>query len=380
MADYPSTSTHCAPAQRSAAPGVRGVPRLIHQTWPTSNLSTYCDGLGDLSSTSWRAAYPQWRYVLWTDQKLLGLLALPKYRKYHATWVNLGQGGPLRAAHIMRIDFLRYLLLLEHGGIYADLDFIAKAPIPDAYLRTGLVLYKTPRRNRTWTVGQAFLAVAPHHPVLHALVESIHRCALASQLAFLGRPPPVGHNPAACSRIGADKPLGALHITGPEALTRQMSRMPQYHFVGPCALHAPVYATRTCQHGRYVLLGENAMGSEVTGSHGQFANHMQKRQWLNGLHAFHGCSGRRPASPVQRCAQLHSMTNISRLLAQQQCRGGGRDEKASLCKNHFVVDGTSTNGTALQFCSWVVTEGQQQRSECRPKGMNILCPTLRLAL
>ena len=100
---------------------------------------------------------------------------------------------------------------------------------------------------------------------------------------------------------------------------------------------------------RYVLLGENAMGSEVTGSHGQFANHMQKRQWLNGLHAFHGCSGRRPASPVQRCAQLHSMTNISRLLAQQQCRGGGRDEKASLCKNHFVVDGTSTNGTALQL-------------------------------
>lgn len=55
------------------------------------------------------------RYTLWTKEKVLKLLNMPKNKKFKKVFNEF-------RFDIQRIDFAKYLILWNYGGIYLDLD------------------------------------------------------------------------------------------------------------------------------------------------------------------------------------------------------------------------------------------------------------------
>ena len=86
------------------------IPFIVHQLWNTRDVPKpvlqYID--------TWMTQHPHWQYWFWTQksqQRFLG----EKYPRY----LPLYQGYEL---DIQRADMIRFLILYEFGGVYADLD------------------------------------------------------------------------------------------------------------------------------------------------------------------------------------------------------------------------------------------------------------------
>jgi mannosyltransferase OCH1-like enzyme len=90
------------------------IPRIIHQTWKSNQLSTEFRE----SLISWKRQHPDWQYILWTDEMNRNLIAsyfawfLPFYDNYEY--------------NIQRADVVRYFILYKYGGIYVDLDVLSR--------------------------------------------------------------------------------------------------------------------------------------------------------------------------------------------------------------------------------------------------------------
>ncbi|MCX2431618.1 glycosyltransferase family 32 protein [Pedobacter sp. GR22-10] len=86
------------------------IPKIIHQTWKTSELPTDLR----LLSETWRAKHPNWSFKLWTDKMNEEFISkqfpdfLDQYRSY---------------SNIQKVDAVRYLILFVYGGVFIDLDF-----------------------------------------------------------------------------------------------------------------------------------------------------------------------------------------------------------------------------------------------------------------
>lgn len=88
------------------------IPRIIHQTWKTSDLSTY--PLKPNSRDYWQLEYPQWQVMLWTDADIDQLI-WQEYRWLYATY----KAYPY---NVERADIARLVFLHKYGGVYVDLD------------------------------------------------------------------------------------------------------------------------------------------------------------------------------------------------------------------------------------------------------------------
>ncbi len=154
------------------------IPRLIHQTWKTSDVPPEFQAL----QRSWMERNPGFAYRFWTDDDIGRFVAeehpalLPVFRGY--------------ADPIARIDLARYLILRRFGGVYADLDFECLRPIdglledrsfvvglePEEHVR----LAKAAERGLPRILCPSFLASVPGHPfwdhLLARLVEA-RQCA-----------------------------------------------------------------------------------------------------------------------------------------------------------------------------------------------------------
>ena len=83
------------------------LPKKIHQIWLGSQLPKEYK----IHTDTWAKYNPDWEYRLWTD-KDVNDVDIPN-RKLFDSIRNLGQ----------KSDFLRYHILNQFGGIYADTDF-----------------------------------------------------------------------------------------------------------------------------------------------------------------------------------------------------------------------------------------------------------------
>jgi mannosyltransferase OCH1-like enzyme len=91
----------------------RHIPKIIHQTGPSD--FTKWHPLWFKCQKSWQDNHPDFEYRFWSDEDIDELVQT----KYPEFW-NMYSNFP---AHIMKIDFARFAILHQHGGIYADLDF-----------------------------------------------------------------------------------------------------------------------------------------------------------------------------------------------------------------------------------------------------------------
>jgi mannosyltransferase OCH1-like enzyme len=158
------------------------IPRIIHQTWKTADVSTYADGnTGLISQRGWKQRYPDFEYRLWTDDDIEIFVQQEKAKAVHDALDR----------KIKRVDFSRYLILKKFGGIYADLDVISQDRLPMAAFdgRYDFIGYRAPRDHvplqrqhpltmergtrDAWVLGQAFFATVPNHPALSDIIDYI---------------------------------------------------------------------------------------------------------------------------------------------------------------------------------------------------------------
>ena len=140
---------------------------LIHQTWKNTAVSTYGNiNLGTKSQNSWRKEYPDFEYILWTDEKFEKYLESLNNHEWSQTYYSLDQ-------KIKKIDFLRYIVLYTQGGVYSDLDFVVNSRIPTKYFtNNNFIGYKATRPNG-WVLGQAFFGCIKEFPDLKKLIQNI---------------------------------------------------------------------------------------------------------------------------------------------------------------------------------------------------------------
>jgi mannosyltransferase OCH1-like enzyme len=133
------------------------IPRIIHQTAP---LEQYWEAAWDKCQDSWRENFPDWTYILWTDDEIDDFMKqffpsfYPLFRAYDR--------------HIKRVDVFRYFVLYEIGGLYADMDYVCYRNFENE-----LPLGKVSLNQSKIDVYQnALMASAPRHPFwLYVFVE-----------------------------------------------------------------------------------------------------------------------------------------------------------------------------------------------------------------
>lgn len=103
------------------------IPRIIHQIWigtkdvPTDFLSY---------QKTWTNMHQSWEYILWGNEniKKLKYFDLAEYNQL-ANWSE-------------KSDYLRIIILLEYGGIYADIDFECLQPLDNLIRKIEFFIWK----------------------------------------------------------------------------------------------------------------------------------------------------------------------------------------------------------------------------------------------
>ena len=202
------------PSLRSRVPTVpeaTQIPRLIHQTFSTKLLPPEIEA----NITSLRRLNPGWQYHLYDDSDIAGFIDA----EYGAHVLHrFEQINPLYGA--ARADLFRYLLLYKVGGVYLDIKSASLCPL-DGVLRPDDRYLLSVWNNRAgeafegWGLHpeladveggefqQWYIAAAPGHPFLKAVIETVLRNIDVYNPALHG--------------IGK---RGVLRLTGPIAYTR----------------------------------------------------------------------------------------------------------------------------------------------------------------
>ena len=92
------------------------VPKILHQTWKSYRVPVkYAAYI-----KSWLKHNPDWEYWFWTDADIETFLNV-KFENLKPMFANFSQG-------IRKADAMRYMVMYEVGGTYADLDMECLKP------------------------------------------------------------------------------------------------------------------------------------------------------------------------------------------------------------------------------------------------------------
>lgn len=89
------------------------IPKIIHQISPKNKKEWH--PIWEECQQSWRTNFDDFDHISWNDQEDIDNLVQTKFPEYFNYYNDL-------PFHIMKIDFSRYCILYEYGGIYADMD------------------------------------------------------------------------------------------------------------------------------------------------------------------------------------------------------------------------------------------------------------------
>ena len=110
----------------------------------------------------WERLHPDWQAHVWTEQNLPNLRNAELYQRAEKL-------VPRDAVYQFRADLVRYELLYDFGGLYADVDTRPLKSINDEL--AGHDTFAA-MEDRTW-VGNTFLGSVPDHPLFADIITSI---------------------------------------------------------------------------------------------------------------------------------------------------------------------------------------------------------------
>ncbi|KAK2163354.1 hypothetical protein LSH36_81g05009 [Paralvinella palmiformis] len=108
-----------APCYRISQSRSYAIPRVIHQTWPTTEVPRKVTKW----IRSWIERNPDWEYWFWTNEDIQTFLTV-RYPGYLDMYNGYDK-------HIKRADAMRYFVLYEFGGVYVDIDMECLSPLDD---------------------------------------------------------------------------------------------------------------------------------------------------------------------------------------------------------------------------------------------------------
>jgi mannosyltransferase OCH1-like enzyme len=130
------------------------IPKILHQIWlgphRMSDEFLYWN-------LKWQVLHPDWKVLLW-DDKSRPLLRNEEQFQKTTNWSN-------------RSNLLRYELILDHGGVYADVDFEPQKRI-DPLLEGADFFAGCEKLPENWIAPGLFGAV-PNHPIVKELVDLV---------------------------------------------------------------------------------------------------------------------------------------------------------------------------------------------------------------
>lgn len=141
------------------------IPKIIHQTWKTTDIP---DEFVEYSN-SWKRDYPDYTYILWTDENNRNLIK-DKYEWFLETYDNYPN-------NIQRADAVRYFILLTYGGIYVDLDIESFKKFNfDGSIYFSLE-HKSHNKihNKNAIISNALMASVEKHPFLYSVVNNLKK-------------------------------------------------------------------------------------------------------------------------------------------------------------------------------------------------------------
>ncbi|HEY2811258.1 MAG TPA: glycosyltransferase [Rhabdochlamydiaceae bacterium] len=146
----------------SASPSATArIPKIIHQIWLGSPLPEKYHAF----QKSWQEHHPDWQYRLWTDADL------PAFHFSDRARFDKAENKAEQS------DILRYEILYQFGGVYADTDFECLKPYDllhhccDFYVG---MESKFPEHHDLW-IGNAIIGSIAGHPILKCCLENISK-------------------------------------------------------------------------------------------------------------------------------------------------------------------------------------------------------------
>mmetsp|Transcript_65832 Transcript_65832/g.116682 ORF Transcript_65832/g.116682 Transcript_65832/m.116682 type:complete len:305 (-) Transcript_65832:224-1138(-) len=151
------------------------IPCKIHQTWKTHTVPS----VNEQDASSWKSLNPGCLYKLWDDTEVAAFVQDKSKDLIWPIWERL--------TPVQRADAFRYLVVLEEGGIYADIDAENVLPVSEWGIPADVTMLVGNEGNfhlseslrqhvgfaRPEQLEQFFFAARPGHPVLRRAAEII---------------------------------------------------------------------------------------------------------------------------------------------------------------------------------------------------------------
>lgn len=127
-------------------------PKIIHQTGPT-DISRW-HPLWFKCQETWKTKFSDFEYRFWNDEDIDDLI-LTYYPEYYQMYSEF-------PVHILKIDFVRLVIMHRFGGIYADLDFYCYQNFYDSVKSNDVCLLENPFGNDP--IENSLFCSKPNHP------------------------------------------------------------------------------------------------------------------------------------------------------------------------------------------------------------------------
>jgi len=137
-------------------PHTNVLPKKIHQIWLGGTIPDKYKRLAD----TWHYCNPDWEYKLWTDADIANM-DLPNRRLFD----SMTNYGP-------KSDLLRYYLMNEYGGVYADTDFEC---LRSFYAFNHLEYFTGISYQSKMELYPGLIGCIPHHPISEKLIEEVKK-------------------------------------------------------------------------------------------------------------------------------------------------------------------------------------------------------------
>ena len=135
------------------------IPKNMHLIW-----------VGDQSLRpdawiqTWRDHHPGWDFRLWGNDD---------YRSLPWSCKQQMDLFAARGEWCGVADIMRYQILNEHGGFYADADSVCVRPLDDSLLQNEMFVCNESEEHAPGIIANGFIGAIPGHPVFSDMLENI---------------------------------------------------------------------------------------------------------------------------------------------------------------------------------------------------------------
>ncbi len=151
------------PAQDQAA---YKIPKKIHQIWLGSAPKEEVKRV----QASFEKFHPGWEVKLWRDQD-----AKPLIDKMRVKFPNVGEAWDKASKWAEKADILRYCIIYEEGGTYADTDLPCYGAIDEihAFSEFCVGMERNIHGNDEIFTGNAWISAKAGHPILEGCLKGL---------------------------------------------------------------------------------------------------------------------------------------------------------------------------------------------------------------